>query len=153
MTKGKCKRQRMEDARVSILLFTTPIRFKKEVWDRVVKNKDGLEDRFLFTYVRKEKGVSTQSRKSAKQELKTSAIKQLDPVYLKIFNEHEVQRVYTLSDEAQKRLMAYENEKENGEWGSKVIKNALKLIMNFHVLYFRLHQTLSFTTDTDTNNH
>lgn len=147
ITKGKCKRQRIEDARVATLLFTTPYRFKKEVWDRVVKNKDGLDDRFLFTFVKKERGVSTQSRIDAKQRLKTSTIKQLDSVYLKIFNEHEVQRVYTLSDEARKRLMAFENEKENGDWGSKVMKNALKLILNFHVLYFRLDQTLSFKTD------
>ena len=55
--------------------------------------------------------------------------------------------MYTLSDEARKRLMAFENEKENGDWGSKVMKNALKLILNFHVLYFRLDQTLSFKTD------
>ena len=146
ISKGSAKRQRIEDARVSVLLFTTPVRFKSEVWDRVVKNRDGLDDRFLLTYVGRE-NVSTESRMDAKQRLRNSAIKQLDSIYQKIFNEHEAPRTYKLSEEARKRLIAYDDEKVSGDWGSKVIKNALKLVVNFHVLYFRLQQALDYTTE------
>ena len=88
------------NARVSVLLYTTPGRFQNEVWQRVVKNKDGLDDRFLITSVNRPRYISTQKRMEAKAELQNSAVKQLDSVYKMIFHEHENARLYTLTKEA-----------------------------------------------------
>ena len=139
VTKGN-KRQIIEHARVTMLLFTTPARFQSEVWKKVVKNQDGLDDRFLITFVKKEWNLTTPQRMEAGEELQNSPIRSLNDVYNKIFIEHKTPRVYKLSEEARQRLIAYESDKNNGDWGSKVTKNALKLALNMHILYFRIMQ-------------
>ena len=100
MSKGSSKRQQIKYACVLMMLYITPGRFQKEVWQRVVKNKDGLDDRFLIIFVIRPKYIHTQERMEAKADLLNSAVKQLDSVYKKIFHEHENMRLYTLTKEA-----------------------------------------------------
>ena len=50
-----------------------------------------------------------------------------------------------LSEETENRSMKYIDEKEQGESsGSKVKVNAVKIILNFHVLLFRIQQAIEF---------
>ena len=50
--------------------------------------------------------------------------------------------MYTLTEEARERLIKYEEETQ--DIGSKVCKHALKLEVNFHVLFHQLQQVLAF---------
>ena len=69
----------------------------------------------------------------AKVDLRPSPLKDLMTPYKKVFAEHQQVRAYSLSDEAREKMFTYET--NEGDMGSKVLKNALKMVVNMHVLY------------------
>ena len=142
------KRSKVKDARITALMYTTPVRFINEVWGKLLSFEDGLCERFLLTYVKKDKTIVTDQRGVARDAWETSPLKSLDTVYSQIFAEHvgAVGKVYTLSPEAENRLISYIDEKTSEEFsGSKIKVNAMKMVLNFHVLLHRITQAIDLT--------
>ena len=110
--------------------------------------EDGLTERFLIIFAENEK-----KKTAAVEEAKVfidnnSNIKTLNNVYHKIFVEHKDVRVYNLSPEAKNILTNY---LENNEGLAKLEKNTLKIILNLHVLYHRVSQSLILENDPTPN--
>ena len=82
-------------------------------------------------------------RMQAKVDLRPSPLKDLTTPFKKVYAEHEQVRAYSLSDEAREKMFTYET--NAGDMGSKVLKNALKMVVNMHVLYHRLSQVLTYS--------
>ena len=105
----------------------------------VVEKKDGLEHRFLISYVEQQEGITSRMRMQAKVDLRPSPLKDLMTPHKKVFAEHKQVRAYSLSDEAREKMLTYET--NEGDMASKVLKNALKMVVNARAIPSTLTST------------
>ena len=126
----KAKGRKIDNARLSTLLFTTPSRLISDIWRKVVAFEDGLAERFLITYAERERKTTPEVEAAKEYVRTTSHIKNLHNVYTKIYMEHEEQREYSLNAEAKERITKYLDEHESAGSAAKLEKNTLK-----HVSY------------------
>ena len=157
---NKGKRTGVPSAQVSLLAFTTPKQFLKTVWPKILSAENGLAERVLLFYQKKEE-KDLEAMAQHCEELNNYPIQSLNVVLEQIYAEHNnVPAVkYSMSESAreaffkfakpQDRLQSTQGasaEMEANCNDSKRNKHVLRLALSMHVLYDRLGKAINLET-------
>lgn len=157
---NKGKRTGVPSARVSLLAFTTPKQFLKTVWPKILSAENGLAERVLLFYQKKEE-KDLEAMAQHCEELNNYPIQSLNVVLEQIYAEHNnVPAVkYSMSASAreaffkfakpQDRLQSTQgvsSEMEANRNDSNRKKHVLRLALSMHVLYDRLGKAINLKT-------
>ena len=157
---NKGKRTGVPSARVSLLAFTTPKQFLETVWPKMLSAENGLAERMLLFYQKKEeKDLEVMAQHC--EELDNYPIQLLNVVLEQIYVEHNsVPPVkYSLSASAREAFFKFAKpqdklpstqgasaEEEANCNNSKRNKHVLRLALSMHVLYDRLSKAINLET-------
>ena len=160
MKRNEMKRTGVSSARVSLLAFTTPKQFLETVWPKMLSAENGLAERVLLFYQKKEeKDLEVMAQHC--EELDNYPIQSLNVVLEQIYVEHDnVPPVkYSLSASAREAFFKFVKpqdklpstqganaEKEANCNNSKRNKHVLRLALSMHVLYDRLSKAINLET-------
>ena len=157
---NKGKRTGVPSARVSLLAFTTPKQFLETVWPKMLSAENGLAERMLLFYQKKEeKDLEVMAQHC--EELDNYPIQSLNVVLEQIYVElNSVPPVkYSLSASAREAFFKFAKpqdklpstqgasaEEEANCNNSKRNKHVLRLALSMHVLYDRLSKAINLET-------
>ncbi|KXJ06929.1 hypothetical protein AC249_AIPGENE19764 [Exaiptasia diaphana] len=158
----KGKRTGVSSARASLLAFTTPRQFLEKAWPKILQSENGLAERVLFFY---QKRVERDLEEMAEycQKLNDLPVKNLHTVFEQIFSEHhnDEKEKYTLSASAHEAFFKFAKPQENIDptqngnqvaaniskcQNSKRTNHVLRVALNMHILYERVHKALHHET-------
>ena len=157
---NKGKRTGVPSARVSLLAFTTPKQFLETVWPKMLFAENGLAERVLLLYQKKEE-KDLEAMAQHCEELDNFPIQSLNVVLEQIYAEHNtVPPVkYSLSASAREAFFKFTKpqdelpstqgasaEMEANCNNSKRNKHVLRLALSMHVLYDRLGKAINMET-------
>ena len=156
--KGQGKRVGVQSARMSMFTYTAPRRFLTEIWPKVIAARNGLADRMLVVY---EERVTRdmEDMEAFSTRLEAGTVKSLGTVYEQIYVDHHQEEPveYTLSPSARELYYKYckgQNTEATAagafkpECNAKSSRNALRLALILHVIWYRLDVALQQLTGT-----
>lgn len=141
-------------AKLALLAFTTPQQFLESIWPKIVASNNGLAERMLFCYQRRSEDLDLEAMAENSDSLDEFAVKSLGDVSEKIYVEHNTPPPlqYTLTATAKELFFEYRKPNEDDSQGavasssistgSKKYKNTLRVVLNMHVLYYRVTKAL-----------
>ena len=160
---NKGKRTGVSSARAALLAFTTPRQFLGSVWPKIIKAENGLADRFLFYYQKKEE-CDLEAMSEQCVRLQEFPVQSLNIVLEQVYAEHNNDTPpvkYTLRATAREAFFKFSKPAENlpscsqvvaaaeqpvSHTGAKRNKHVLRLAMCMHVLFHRLQKALDQQT-------
>ena len=160
-SKGKCTG--VSSARAALLAFTTPRQFLGNVWPKMIVAENGLADRFIFSYQKKEES-DLEAMAEQSDRLKEFPVQSLKAVLEQVYAEHNNDTPpvkYTLDATAREAFFKFSKPAENMPsasqvtagaeqrascTGSKRNKHVLRLALCMHVLFHRLQKALDQQT-------
>lgn len=156
---NKGKRVGVPLARLAMLAFTTPHQFLENVWPKIVSAKNGLSDRILLFYQKREGEIDLEEMAMHCELLADYNVKSLGDVFEKMFIEHNGKAPVQYKLTASAKELFFKCSKPNEDVpltqgaatggslvrapGSKKTKNTLRIALNMHVLYHCLSKALA----------
>ena len=154
---NKGKRVGVPSAKLAMLAFTTPHQFLENVWPKIMGAQNGLSDRILLFYQKREGEVDLEEMSMQCELLADYNVKSFGDVFEKIYIEHNGQVPVQYKLNAKELFFKCSKPIEDAPLSqgaatggsivcapnSKKTKNTLRVALSMHILYHRLSKVLS----------